>query len=159
PQRGHAGSEPQRMSSGWQGPSDPRFVAEEIEYKRAAIEKASARLSRSALSDLIERGRFTEGVERLVEGGGEPHFLSLSTPRSGDLAILHDPKLDNEELARRVLDLLHGEGESPERLERFSTWAERAGLPNKWTFPTFFLFLVEPRRNLFVKPDATRSFL
>lgn len=39
---------------GWEGASDARFVAEEIDYKRAAIERASARLSRSALDGLID---------------------------------------------------------------------------------------------------------
>jgi len=33
----------------WTGYSDPRFVAEEMEYKQKAVEKARARLSASAL--------------------------------------------------------------------------------------------------------------
>jgi len=30
---------------GWSGPSDPRFVADEIDYKRTAIGEARSRLS------------------------------------------------------------------------------------------------------------------
>lgn len=144
---------------GWTGASDSRFVAEEIEYKRAAIEKASARLSRSALTDLIERGRFTDVLDRLKEIGQEPHFLYLATPRTGDLNILYHPALDEQTFARRVLDLLHGDGSSPERLERYSEWVHQQGLPNKWTFPTYFLFLTDPEHNLFVKPQAVGHFL
>ncbi len=144
---------------GWSGISDPRFVNEEIVYKRETIERASSRLSESALKDLIERRRFTEVIDRLEEIGREPHFLYLAAPRTGDLAILYDPSLDKEEFSSRVLDLLYGDGSNPERLERFSEWVDRQGLPNKWTFPTFFLFLTNPESNLFVKPQATRRFL
>ena len=37
----------------WIGPNDPRFIADEVEYKRAAIEKASNRLGEGAVRDLV----------------------------------------------------------------------------------------------------------
>jgi 5-methylcytosine-specific restriction enzyme B len=143
----------------WGGASDPRFNAQEIEYKRRAIEKASARLSRNALTDLIDRGRYTEVIERLEDVGRERHFLYLATPLTSDLAILYNSSLDKAGFSRQILDLLHGEGPSPARLERFATWADDHRLPNKWTFPTFFLFLTDPEHNLFVKPHAIGRFL
>ena len=144
---------------GWTGPSDPRFVADEIDYKRAAIEKATTRLSDSALTDLIERGRFTEVVERLEEIGKATNLLYLATPRSGDLNILYDPNLDAETFARAIRDLLHGDGAPPARLERYAQWVDDQGLPNRWTFPTYFLFLTHPENNLLVKPHAIGRFL
>lgn len=144
---------------GWTGITDPRFVAGEIDYKRDAIAKASARLSENALVDLIRRGHFIEVIERLEEVGKEPHFLYLSTPRSGDLSILYQSGLDREAFAHQIFDLLHGEETSPERLDRYAAWVDEQGLPNKWTFPTYFLFLTDPERNLFVKPQSAGHFL
>lgn len=144
---------------GWTGPSDPRFVADEINYKREANQKAAARLSRSALADLIERGRFTEVVQRLEELGKATNLLYLSTPRTSDLGILYDPGLDEEAFAHQIHELLYGEGSSPERLDRYVQWVERQGLPNKWTFPTYFLFLLDPANEMFIKPRTVKRFL
>lgn len=144
---------------GWEGPEDPRFVADEIEYKRAAADKAATRLSRSALTDLITRRRFTEVIERLEEIAKETNLLYRAQPQHGDLNILYSPNLDHEAFADQILDLLHGEEDAPERLGRYAEWVDQRSLPNKWTFPTYFLFLVHPRENLFVKPRSMGRFL
>lgn len=143
----------------WEGLSDPRFVDEEIDYKREAIKKARFRINRSALEHLMEGERYSEIVERLEDLGKEPHFLYLSTPRSGDLNVLYHPDLDQAEFCRQVLDLLHGVGSPPERLDRYAAWIESQNLSNKWTFPTYFLFLIHPEDCLFVKPRAVGNFL
>lgn len=143
----------------WAGLTDPRFVSDEIEYKREAIEKASGRLSQSALKHLVESGQHTEVIERLEEVGHSTNLMFLSMPQHGDMNVLYDPDLDKAEFAHRVLDLLYGDGTNPERLSRYSAWLDEQGLPNKWTFATYFLFLTQPVDNLFVKPSATGEFL
>ncbi len=130
---------------GWIGPSDPRFVKDEIDYKRAAIEKAAARLSNSALADLIGRGRFTEIIERLEEIGQATNLLYLATPRTGDLSILYDPKLDAEAFAGAVRDLLHGEGEPPARLERFAKVGGQPGASKPLDVPDVLSLPHAPR--------------
>lgn len=145
---------------GWGGLTDPRFVKDEIDYKREAVERARSQLSHSALTALIEQSKFVEVVERLEELGTKAtNLLYLSTPSTGDLALLYDPALDKEAFADRILDLLHGGDSSPERLGRFCAWLTEQSLPNKWTFPTYFLFLVKPEDNLFVKPRSVGRFL
>ncbi|MFW6184711.1 MAG: McrB family protein, partial [Chloroflexota bacterium] len=41
----------------------------------------------------------------------------------------------------------------------FAQYALRHGLPNKWTFPTYFLFMTHPQEELFVKPQVARWLL
>ncbi|MCB8952215.1 MAG: AAA family ATPase [Ardenticatenales bacterium] len=56
-------------------------------------------------------------------------------------------------------DLLYGGDPSPRRLQRFVAYTQRHELPAKWTFPTYFLFLLHPQTEMFVKPDIARWFL
>ena len=44
----------------WAGFSDPRFVDEEITYKRQAVERAHEVLGREALQGLLDEGQYDE---------------------------------------------------------------------------------------------------
>src|SRR5690606_3445661 len=58
-----------------------------------------------------------------------------------------------------VFDLIHGSGTSEDRLRAYLNYVERNGLPSKWTFPTYFLFLFHPQTEIYVKPRMARWFL
>lgn len=138
----------------WSGFDDSAFNAEEVEYKREAVAFARERLDEGALRRLDEARRGDEVVERLKAVGGKTNLLYLATPSSGDLALLHADGLDREALTGAILDLLYGPGPSPDRLDRFSRFASGQGLPDRWALPTYFLFLVHPESELFVKPSV-----
>ena len=129
-----------------------RFRAAETDYKRAASEKAQTWFSRSALETLI-RDEPEALTKRVRDLAGETNLLFLGVPKQGDLALLYADGLNVTELVKQLLELLHGPGDSPARLQRFSDWADERGLPNKWTFPTYLLFLVHPDSEFFVKHD------
>ena len=135
-----------------------RFRAAETDYKRAASKKAQTWFSRSALETLI-RDEPEALTKRVRDLAGETNLLFLGVPKQGDLALLYADGLNVTELVKQLLELLHGPGDSPARLQRFSDWADERGLPNKWTFPTYLLFLVHPDSEFFVKPSAASAFL
>ena len=143
---------------GLRGFAEPRFRAAETDYKRAASEKAQTWFSRSALETLI-RDEPEALTKRVSDLAGKTNLLYLSVPKQGDLELLYANGLNVRELAKQLLELLHGLGDSPARLQRFSDWVDERGLPNKWTFPTYLLFLVHPNSEFFVKPLATSAFL
>jgi len=143
---------------GWQGFADTRFVKEEIEYKQATVDKAAELISAEALRGLIDRREFNELRDRLLKIGQDNNLLFQGVPRSGDLGILHQESLDLEAFSHAFFDLLYGDGEGPERLDRYATWVEGQRLPNKWTFPTYFLFVCHPTSELFIKPRTTTTF-
>jgi hypothetical protein len=147
---------------GWSGFDDPPFVSEEIEYKRRTVEKAADLLSRDALSELLEKKDYEEFLSRLEQSGKEKNLLYRAAPKAGDLNILYQDNLDRAAFCEAMFDLLHGAGDSPQRLGRYLDWVQRAGIPskaNKWTFPTYFLFFTSPDSDLFIKPTAVREFL
>jgi 5-methylcytosine-specific restriction protein B len=143
---------------GFEGFDDPRFRSVETDYKREASAKAQSWFSRSALEAVIvdEPEALKQRIKDLAH---ETNLLFLGVPKAGDLALVHSDELDLEELGRRLLELLHGSGDSPSRLQSFADWVEAEGLPNKWTFPTYLLFLVHPETELFVKPTVMSGLL
>jgi hypothetical protein len=122
----------------WQGFSDPRFVSDEINYKRATAAKAQNLLSADALNQLIQAENFDEIIARLKKVGQDNNLLFHGAPRTGDLAILHQAEVDKRALTLAVYDLLHGSGPSPQRLDQFRSFVRQSKLPNKWVFPLYF---------------------
>lgn len=143
----------------WAGFSDPDFEADEIDYKQATIAKARDLLSEVELQRLISEGRFDEFIERLDTIGKDNNLLWRRVPMSGDLGILYQPTLDKPTFCQAVFDLLYGPGPSHERLWRYTDYVKAHNLPNKWTFPTYFLFICHPDSEIFVKPQTTKWFL
>ncbi|MDZ4179420.1 MAG: hypothetical protein U1E29_09330, partial [Coriobacteriia bacterium] len=148
-----------RVYPGWTGFRDPRFVADEVDYKRIASENACSVLGAEALRGLIDEGRFSEVISRVEKVGQSTNMLWLRVPKDGDLSILYRQGLDQAEFAEKLYDLLHGESESPFRLARFVDYTTVRGLPTKWALPTYLLMLLDPETDFFVKPRATQWFL
>ncbi|MDZ4168954.1 MAG: hypothetical protein U1E26_04765 [Coriobacteriia bacterium] len=144
---------------GWTGFSDPRFIKDEVNYKRVASENAQALLGAEPLRGLIDAGQFTEVISRVEKVGQSTNLLWLQVPKDGDLSLLYRQGLDQSEFAEQLYDLLHGEGESPTRLGRFTDYTTARGLPTKWALPTYLLMLLHPETDFFVKPRATKWFL
>lgn len=149
----------QRLYPDWTGFDHPRFRDEEIDYKRAAAAQARELLAEDQLRSLLNDEQYDDLLDRLQKLARATNLLYQGTPSSGDLAVLHADALDAPSFCAAVVDLLYGDGPSSERLERFSTYLAERELPNKWTFPTYLLFLRFPETDLFVKPGVTRWFL
>jgi len=139
-----------RHYPGWTGFSDRKFIEDETEYKRATIEKAKKKLSEEELTSLLDKEEFEGVISRLDKIGKDINLLFLSVPMSGDLNILYQPELDKESFCRAFFDLIYGPGESHERLKRYLDYVNENDLPNKWTFPTYFLFICHPETEMLV---------
>jgi 5-methylcytosine-specific restriction protein B len=145
---------------GWDSVSHPLFVADEIAYKRNAAAKVQALLDRQALATLLADGQYEEVISRFEQAGkAVVNLLYLSTPRTGDLQLLHDETIDHSLLAPALFDLIHGSGDQAARLERFLATSAAQGWPAKWTFSTYFPYLLNPADEVFIKPTVTRWFL
>ena len=143
----------------WDGFEHPPFVAEEIAYKRASVDKAQALIGAEEVRQLLSTWRYEELLNRLEHLGKDNNLLWNRVPRQGDLSILYRPGLDKAEFALQMQKLLYGRRPAPERVAAFAGYARRNYLPAKWTFTTYFLFLTQPEEELFVKPQVARWFL
>jgi len=148
-----------RRYPNWTGFQDAEFAKDEITYKRDTITKAQKELSADELKRLLDGGAFDEFVSRLETIGHDNNLLYQAVPTTGDLGILYHPKLDKPAFCRVMFDLLHGPDAGHLRLTRYTDYVKAAGLPNKWAFPTFFLFVCHPESEMFIKPRTTRWFV
>jgi len=144
---------------GWSGFSHPKFMKDEIDYKQSASLKACELLEENYLLKLHKESNFEEIISRIKKIGNATNLLWNWAPTTGDLSILEQPNLDRSAFCGAFIDLLHGPGQSPERLERYLNFVKSQSLPSKWTFPTYFLFLCHPQTEMFVKPRAMKRFL
>jgi hypothetical protein len=143
----------------WDNFLHPKFVEEEVAYKQEATLKAQHLLGKEELERLLSQGQSEEIILRLEKVGRSTNLLFMGVPRQGDLNILYQPAIDKETFSRAVFDLLYGSGDTPLRLDRFISYVEKSGLPNKWTFPTYLLFLCFPASEMFVKPRTMKWIL
>ena len=143
----------------WDGFDHGPFVADEITYKREAVAKAQQLIGEAEVNRLLAHWRYDELIGRLETLGKETNLLWNRAPAKGDLAILYRPEMDRAAFALQMQKLLYGRGPAPQRLQQFSSYAARNYLPNKWPFPTYFLFLTHPEEELFVKPQVAQWFL
>ncbi len=144
---------------GWNGFDHPVFYKDEIGYKQATIDKARRVLAKSELRRLLAEEQYAEFIRRLEVIGKDNNLLYQSIPNKGDLNILYRLTSEKRGFCSAMFKLLYGKGDSPERLGHYLTWVKQVGLPSKWTFPTYFLFICHPESEIFVKPEATEVFL
>lgn len=150
---------------GWLGFEDPRFNGgplDEVEYKLARVKKAEETISESELRRLIAVEGFDEYIDRVRQLGKNINLLWTQMASEGDLKLLEEDALDKRAFCEAFLDLLYGEGDAPARLDRYVGWVASAEVPanaNKWTLPTYFLFIRYPDSEIFVKPQTTRRLI
>jgi 5-methylcytosine-specific restriction enzyme B len=144
----------------WQGFSDPRYIEDELSYKESAVEAAQLWLKKDELIELLNNQQFSEFKERIekVAYSGK-NLLYLAVPTAGDLKVLYDESLDQKNFFQAFYNLLYGDSSSSERLEHFSKYLETHDLPNKWAFATYFMYLIDPKSDMFVKPTTKSWFL
>ncbi|MEO5930508.1 MAG: AAA family ATPase [Candidatus Kapaibacterium sp.] len=142
-----------RAYPGWTGFDDDRFQRDEIAAKRSAAARAADLLGWNALQLLMSNRRHDEIIERFDRIGRATSLLHARVP-GGDLGFLHRPDLPKEGLCEALIQLLYGPEPSPVRLERYLSFARGHRLPNRWAFPSLFLFLLHPESEMFVKPTV-----
>jgi hypothetical protein len=132
-----------------------RQAEEERDYKVAASEECRRLFDREAFCELLERDEWAELVQRfktvvssttLIQGAFEKPKLIDTVKNPANTAIYF----------RALYDSLWGEGELLERFDRYCKVLEDLGLA-KWTYATYFAFLTDPERCMFVKPEMLKK--
>jgi len=141
----------------WDDFSHAPFAAEQIAYKRKAAARMQAQLNRDAFAALLEAQEYDTLRQRFRAAA--TNLLYRTTPSTGDLRLLDDRRVEPAALYPALFDLLHGPGDSSARLDAFVAFGRARGLPLNWTLPTYYLFLLDPARDVFIKPTVTRWFL
>ena len=135
---------------------DPRYVAEEREYKLQARERMLEKLGRDQMQELLSSGSFDEIWQRayrvMTTSGQLVHHIE-----SSDLNRALDSPGRKQLFSQALASLLW----SAEPLEgRFKSFAQMLleVKSAKWPVMTYFLFLAFPDAQIILKPTVAQEF-
>lgn len=143
----------------WSGLSDPRFLKDEVNFRMETMGREKDLLGNRALHELIRERRYSEVLDRVeyvikATDGVDDGYL-----QPGDMDILKVVEHDKAGFVKALFDLLHGEGRTHQRLDRYFRYLSQNKLPSRWTFPTYLLMISSPAKEFFVKPTALDWFM
>ena len=139
------------------GFEDPAYLKAERKDKVAASDACLKELSPEAFLAAKESGDpalLIDVVKRIVS---MTNLIQGSFEKPKLFDAIRDERNSAPFLAA-LKDLMHGPGDAPERLERFSSYMHALGL-RKWTYGTYFLFLSDRKNCMFVKPEGLKGAL
>lgn len=118
-------------------------------HRDAAIDDARRQLSADALRELIDAGQYDAVRQRALDVLGAVDLVTR--------AQLKPLEAENgsERTARAIFDLLHGQADIEERLDKFCHAVAQSSrkLPS-WPLTTALLALVEPTEHLCIRPSV-----
>lgn len=139
------------------GFDDALFRRKERDDKLAASEACRELLTAEAFAQVVageDPAPLVGAVKRVI---GMTNLIQGSFEKPKLYGALQDPR-HTLPLLREIGLLLHGPGDAAARLEAFSDHLGTIGL-RKWTYGTYLLFLSDPDRCMFVKPEGLKKAL
>ena len=141
------------------GFSDPKYFAEERDYKLAAHAKFQEILGLEHARDLLKEDQFRSLATKALQVLGAVNLLSPY-----ESAAFHDAMQNNDAVKVFFLSLLKLLDTDPLSSDVFDEYAEAAtSLPAdrsrvaSWPVATVFPYLAAPDRLMFLKPEVTKA--
>jgi len=145
---------------GWQNFNHPPFVSALIDARQNAAGLMRTQLARTEFERLLRQNLYDEIINRLAQVAHATNLLDLTDPTSEDLHILYADTVNRGEFCHQLFNLLYGNAAIEVRLQHYLNFVnQQSSELNTWAFPTYFLFLVHPDRELFVPPTLTARYL
>ncbi len=143
------------------GVEHPSFVEHEIKFKLDIHEKVVPELNKKRLKGLMEDEKYEEFYEIVKWAASKCYNLLYLSSKEGDLSALYAEAIENDKqtFSERFFTLLHGKSPVEERIDAFVAWLNSLDVKPKWTFVTYYLFVLFPHDELFIKPSIYREFL
>lgn len=128
---------------------------EERDYKEEAVAVCQKQLNKDEFRALLDSSSYEELIARAAKVINQTTFIqgSFEKPKFLD-AIRKSPEI----FFPALYDVLWSDDDIPKRFGRFIQRMEELGL-NKWTYVTYFPFLMDPDNNMFVKPEMLKKSL
>ena len=129
------------------------FKEHERDYKDKASKLAIEQLGKEALEALISEKDYAEVVKRALKVANATNLIFPNEKMSLRDGLVSDEA--QEKFSVSLFELLYGEAEIKERFETFSKVLEDIDAA-KWTTASYFLFLLNPDKYMFLKPTVTQ---
>ncbi len=127
----------------------------ERNYKLAASATCQQMFEKREFKRLLDNSDYADLIAMVGKAINLTNFIqgSFEKPKMLD-AIRKNPHL----YFSALYEMLWGKGDFPTKLGRFIEKMDELGL-NKWTYVTYFPFLMDPDNNMFVKPEMIKKSL
>lgn len=130
-------------------------------YKLLAAQRMHELIGQAALAEYINQGQFEQAKQAIVRSCQGSYTINNTRQptyllNQWDMRALLDAPA--EPLARRLYDLLYGEGSFAERFGALVDVLAHTK-PGVWPAATYFLMLHDPAKYLFIKPTPFQFFL
>jgi len=135
-----------------QGFNDERYYIEERKYKLEAGEKLTSLLSRENFQKLLDKENFEE-ITRLCMSITNKTNLIFPNEKM-DLKDGLKTSANQEMFSKSLFGLFYGEQDLEIRFMNFANTLTSIKA-DKWTTQTYFLYLSDPKKYLFMKPTIT----
>ena len=128
---------------------------DERDYKvRAAIEFQDL-LGKAEFEALLRSGEYQTLYDRAARLVGLTNFIQGSFEKP---VLLDAIKENRDQYMAALYEFIWGTDDLEARFNEFMRFSESVGLA-KWTYLTYFLFLSDPERHMFVKPEMLKRSL
>ena len=131
------------------GFESPQFIDEERTYKRGASDRIGSTLTRSFIEEAIKSDDLDEFAKRVVSGLQATNLVSPFEKMRFNDAM--KKQAFRKRFAPVLRDLLHGDFD--EAFGRYVAVLKEGDAPT-WPLVTYFPFLFDPWRHMFMKPET-----
>lgn len=135
------------------GFEDPKYLAEERNYKVAAGELLAKTLGETELKALLDSDDFTEISKRAIALVSKTNLVFPNEKMDFKDALSNGDA--RRSFGAALYDVLYGEGDYRPRFEAFIALLDEIGAA-KWPIATYFPFIANPKEQMFLKPDVTK---
>jgi hypothetical protein len=137
-----------------QGFNDKKYFENEREYKLKAAKKLNSKLSEEKFKKLLDEKEFA-AITKLCRSIAGQTNLIFPNEMMGLKDALASPA-NQEMFSKSLFELLYGEQDLKSRFMHFAGVLTSIKA-DKWTIQTYFLYLSDPEKYLFMKPLITQK--
>jgi len=142
----------ERYPGGFYGEEQAR---DERDYKVQAATEFQSLLGKIEFETLLNSGDYQSLYDRAARLVGLTNFIQGSYEKP---ILLEAIKTNLEQYMAALYDFIWGAGSFETRFNDFLKFSQSVRLA-KWTYVTYFLFLSNPERHMFVKPEMLKRSL
>ena len=128
---------------------------DERDYKERAATEFQELLGRSEFEALLHAGEYQTLYDRAARLVGLTNFIQGSFEKP---VLLDAIKANSDQYMTALYEFIWGAEDLEPRFNEFMRFSESVGLA-KWTYVTYFLFLSDPDKHMFVKPEMLKRSL
>ncbi len=134
---------------------DQKQAIQERDYKLQASQLFQTILGKDVYLDILKQNEFSEIIKRISQSVNSTNFIQGSFEKP---ILLDAIKKNPERYCTALYNFIYGDGTEKDRIDSFIKVLDDLSLL-KWTYFSYFLFLSDTEKYIFVKPEMLKRSL